>query len=253
VQRAGPGLGNIWPEQSDYAAVVKGGGHGNYRNVVLAPSTAQEMCDFAYRAFDIADRYRITVFILSDAYVGQMMEPVSVPETPKRGERKPWAVYADRESRPNLVTSILMSPALLQKHNLRLQEKYRTIEGELVEYEETETDDAELLLVAYGITARICLSGVKRLRAGGVKAGLLRPKTLFPFPGARIRELARAGHVRAVIAAELSAGQMAEDVELAVAGALPVLRYGWLGGVVPSEGEMEERIMRDGELAGRLW
>lgn len=245
VQRAGPGLGNIWPEQSDYFQVVKGGGHGNYRNVVLAPSTGQEMCDFAYRAFDIADRYRVTVFILTDAYVGQMMEPVRVPEQPRHGEHKSWAVYGDRESRGNLITSILMDPGALRDHNQHLQDKYRRIERELVEYEETSTDDAEVLFVAYGITARVCVSAVKRLRTRGVRAGLLRPKTLFPFPSGRIRELSRAGAAKVVIGAELSAGQMVEDVELAVSGALPVIRFGWLGGVVPSEREIEERVLRE--------
>jgi pyruvate/2-oxoacid:ferredoxin oxidoreductase alpha subunit len=245
VQRAGPGLGNIWPEQSDYFQVVKGGGHGDYRNVVYAPFTGQEMCDFAYRAFDVADRYRITVFILADAYVGQMMEPVGVPESPRHGEHKDWAVYGDRDSRGNLFTSILMDPGALGKHNQHLQDKYRRIESELVEYEETLTEDADVLLVAYGITARVCLSAVKRLRARGVCAGLLRPRTLYPFPTRRIRELARRGTVKAVIGAELSAGQMVEDVELAVSGAVPVLRFGWLGGVVPSEREIEERVFRE--------
>jgi len=245
VQRAGPGLGNIWPEQSDYASVVKGGGHGSYRNVVLAPSTAQEMCDFAYRAFDIADRYRVTVVILSDAYVGQMMEPVEVPATALHGARKSWAVYADRESRDRLVTSILMSPTLLERHNQALQAKYRKMEAELVQYEESSVEDAEALIVAYGITARVAQSALGRLRSRGVRAGLLRPLTLFPFPAARIRELARGGRLRAVIAAELSAAQMAEDVELAVAGALPVLRLGWYGGVVPSEAEMAERVIAE--------
>ncbi len=252
VQRAGPGLGNIWPEQGDYAAVVKGGGHGNYRNIVLAPSTAQEMCDCAYRAFDIADRYRMTVLILADAYVGQMMEPVRLPLEPRHGERKPWAVYGDAESRPNLISSILMSPTLLERHNRMLQEKYLRLVTEVLEYEETLVEDAELVLVAYGITARICSSAVRRLRSRGVRAGMLRPRTLFPFPTERIRALARGGTVRALVAAELSAGQMAEDVELAAAGALPVLRYGWLGGVVPTESEIEERILRDAALAGRI-
>ena len=245
VQRAGPGLGNIWPEQSDYAAVVKGGGHGNYKNLVLAPSSAQEMCDMAYRAFDLADRWRVTVVILSDAYVGQMMEPVRVPAEEKRGARKDWAVYGDAASRANLISSILMNTRLLKEHNDRLQEKYRQIESRMQECEETKTLDAEVLFVAYGITARVCQSAVKRLRARGVRAGLLRPTTLYPFPSTRIRQLVGSGQLRLVVAAELAAGQMAEDVELAVAGKLPVLRYGWLGGIVPSEREIEERVMTD--------
>jgi pyruvate/2-oxoacid:ferredoxin oxidoreductase alpha subunit len=245
VQRAGPGLGNIWPEQSDYTAVVKGGGHGNYRNVVLAPASGQEMCDFAYRAFDIADTWRITVLILADAYVGQMMEPVRVPEVPREGARKPWAVYGDRESRTNLVTSIMMKTELLAEHNRKLQEKYRRMAQSLTAFVETDVRDAQVVLVAYGITARVCLSAVKRLRARGIRAGLLRPTSLFPFPTARIREIAGGGCAKVVIAAELAAGQMAEDVELAVAGRLPVLRYEWLGGMVPSEREIEERVLAE--------
>ena len=250
IQRAGPGLGNIWPEQSDYAAVIKGGGHGNYRNVVFAPASVQEMCDFAFRAFDIADRYRVTVFLLADAYVGQMMEPLLLPPRTREGSRKEWALYGNRESRGNLVTSILMSPRLMAEHNAALQEKYARIQEELVESEETQTEDAEVLLVAYGITARICQSAVRTLRGGGIRAGLLRPKTLFPFPRARLQRLAGArkepsGGVRLLVAAELSNGQMAEDVELAVGGALPVRRYGWLGGVVPSAREITERVKEE--------
>jgi 2-oxoisovalerate ferredoxin oxidoreductase alpha subunit len=136
IQRVGPGLGYIWPEQGDYTMVVKGGGHGSYRNIVFAPASVQEMCDFTYRAFEIADRFRITVVILSDAYIGQMMEPIELPAEVKHGARKDWAVYGDRESRHNLITSIYMSQKVLSDLNLRLQAKYRVIEQELVEYEE---------------------------------------------------------------------------------------------------------------------
>jgi 2-oxoglutarate ferredoxin oxidoreductase subunit alpha len=140
----------------------------------------------------------------------------------------------------------------MERHNLMLQEKYRSLAGASLPCEETLVQDAELLFVAYGITARICSSAVRRLRSRGIRAGLLRPRTLYPFPADRLRALAGAGALRALIAAELAAGQMAEDVELAVAGALPVLRYGWLGGVVPTEGEIEERVLRDPALAGRI-
>ncbi len=246
IQRAGPGLGNIWPEQSDYNAVVKGGGHGNYKNLVLAPNSVQEMCDFAYRAFELADRYRITVFILSDAYIGQMMEPVRLPLEVKKGERKPWALYADRESRHNLVTSIFMNTAAMGEHNVKLQRKYGRLEEEAVEFEEINTEEAEVVLLAFGICSRICLSAVSRLRSRGVAAGLFRPKTLFPFPRKRLEELA--GRTKAMIAVELNNGQMAEDAALAVRGRIPVLRYNWYDGNVPTAAELVERV--EGDLHG---
>ena len=233
VQRVGPGLGYIWPEQGDYNMTVKGGGHGCYHNVVLAPYSVQEMCDFTCRAFDIADKYRMTVVILSDAYVGQMMEPLVLPDTVKHGaDRKEWAVYGDRESRHNVITSIYTSPQVLSAHNLRLQDKYRAIEQDIVEYEEIETGDAEILLVAFGISARVCFSAVRRLRELGTRTGMLRPKTLFPFPRKAIA--AHAARVKKIIVVELNNGQMAEDVERSVSGRCPVLRCNWYGGIIPS-------------------
>jgi 2-oxoisovalerate ferredoxin oxidoreductase alpha subunit len=248
IQRVGPGLGYIWPEQSDYNCVVKGGGHGSYKNFVFAPASVQEMCDFTYRSFEIADRFRITVVILSDAYIGQMVEPIVLPGSMKHNNRKPWAVYGDRESRENLITSIYMQQKVLSDLNLRLQDKYHTIEQEFVEYEETAIDDADVVLIAYGISARICFSALKTLRDKGVRAGLLRLKTLFPFPLERLRALA--GKVRGLIAVELSNGQMAEDVERAAAGSCPVLRYNWYGGFVPSIREIVERVTSD--MSGTL-
>jgi 2-oxoisovalerate ferredoxin oxidoreductase alpha subunit len=243
VQRAGPGLGNIWPEQSDYNCIVKGGGHGNYRNVVLAPFSAQEMCDFTYGAFEIADRYRATVFVLTDAYVGQMMEPVELPTTVKHGERKEWALYADAESRPNLISSIRMSTRDMSDHNLALQAKYDRMEDEITDWEEVDTQDAELLLVAFGISARISLTAVQRLRSSGIKAGLLRPKTLFPFPRRRLAELAAAGHLRRAAVVELNTGMMADDVQLALPDSVEVTRCNWLGGEVPSTEEVMEKVV----------
>jgi len=240
VQRAGPGLGNIWPEQSDYNAVVKGGGHGNYRNVVLAPNSAQEMCDMTCRAFEIADRYRVTVFVLSDAYIGQMMEPVELPQTVSHGEHKEWALYGDAASRSNLVTSIYMSTRGQSDHNWSLRRKYDLMAEEITDWQEVRTDDADLLFVAYGISARVALSAVQALRDDGVRAGLLRPRTLFPFPAARLAELSRAG-VRDIAVVELSDGMMADDVDLAVRGATPVHRLNWLGGEVPSTAAVVER------------
>lgn len=243
VQRAGPGLGNIWPEQSDYNAVVKGGGHGNYRNVVLAPASAQEMCDLTYRAFDIADSYRATVFLLTDAYIGQMMEPVKLPTEVKEGRRKEWAVYGDAESRPNLITSIRMSTREMSDHNRNLQAKYDRMEDEITEWEEVECADAELLIVAFGIGARVSLTAVRRLRDQGIKAGLLRPKTLFPFPRRRLAELASAGSLKRAAVVELNTGMMADDVQLALPDSVPVARCNWMGGEVPATEDVMNEVM----------
>ncbi len=243
VQRAGPGLGNIWPEQSDYNITVKGGGHGNYRNLVLAPNSVQEMCDLTYMAFDLADKYRTAVIVLADAYIGQMMEPVELPDEIHHGERKDWALYGDKESRGNLVTSILMDPVLQSDHNWKLQKKYERMAEECCLWEEIDCDDAEVVITAYGITARVCLSAVQMLRQKGVKAGLFRPKTLFPFPETRLKELA--GKTRMIVSAELANGQLSDDVERLAAGKVPVLRYLWLGGIIPSVQEVTEKVLKD--------
>lgn len=243
VQRAGPGLGYIWPEQADYNFVVHGAGHGSHSGIVLAPNSAQEMCDCAYRAFELAERFRCTVFILADAYVGQMMEPVELPREVRRNPRKDWALYGDAGSRGNLITSIYLKMEELEAQNLKLQEKYRQMEQEIVDWEEIETADADYLFVAYGITSRICHSAVLELRARGIRAGMLRPKTLFPFPSPRLKELA--GKVEKIIAAEMSSGQMVRDVRLAVEGKAPVELYNWMGGRIPSTDEIVERLEND--------
>ncbi|MCK5295823.1 MAG: 3-methyl-2-oxobutanoate dehydrogenase subunit VorB [Alphaproteobacteria bacterium] len=240
VQRAGPGLGNIWPEQSDYNMVVKGGGNGNYKNIVLAPNSVQEMCDFTYKAFDLADKYRMTVFIMADAYIGQMMEPVELPKQVIHGKRKDWAIYADKESRKNLVTSIFMSVEEMAAHNQKLCDKYERLKNEIVDFEEVDTEDADILLIAYGISARISLSAVKELRAKGIKAGLLRPKTLFPFPSKRIAELSE--KMKKVFVVELSEGQMLEDVKLAIYGKAPIELCNWMGGMVPSSKDLINKM-----------
>ena len=253
VQRAGPGLGNIWPEQSDYNAVVKGGGHGNFRNVVLAPNSAQEMCDFTFQAFEMADRYRATVIVLTDAYVGQMMEPVELPTEVKHGTRKERALYADAESRGNLITSIRMSTKSMSDHNLALKAKYEQMEAEITDWEEVDAEDAELLIVAFGISARISLTATQRLRANGLKVGLLRPKTLFPFPRKRLAELGSTGVLKRAAVVELNTGMMAEDVQLALPDAVEVTRCNWLGGEVPTtEDVMEEVIAGFADVAGAV-
>lgn len=243
MQRAGPGLGNIWPEQSDYNMVVKGGGHGNYANIVLAPASVQEMFDFTRKAFTLADTYRMTVFILSDAYIGQMMEPVTIEGPVLHGERKDWAIYGDAASRKNLISSIYMSPPLQRKHNEDLQETYKRVEREIVDYETYLIDDADIVFVAYGIAARIAHSAIHTLRDKGVKVGLLRPKTLFPFPREVIESIARKGIPLVVV--ELSSGQMADDIELASKGMAPVSRYLTMGGETPTVAELVQRFEED--------
>ena len=243
VQRAGPGLGNIWPEQSDYNMCCKGGGHGAFRNIVLAPSSGQEMTDFAYRAFDMADAYRMTVIILADAYIGQMMEPVGFPETVRRGNRKRWAVYGDESSRRNLITSIFMSQKGMSEHNIALQEKYKRVSRDLTDWDELDTEDADFLLTAFGITARVASTAVRQLRDEGLRVGLFRPKTLYPFPTERLAELS--SRVKAVGVAELNDGMMADDVELAGKGVCPVHRYNWFGGMVPTADELVSRVKED--------
>lgn len=240
VQRAGPGLGYIWPEQADYNFIVHGAGHGSHNGIVLAPNSAQEMCDCAYQAFELAERFRCTVFILSDAYIGQVMEPVELPRKLLVNPHKDWALYGDAASRANLHSSIYLKMEELEGHNQHLQEKYRRMEEEIVAFEEVATDDAEYLLVAYGITARICRSALQELRRRGIKVGMLRPKTLFPFPSRRLAELA--GQVKLMVAAEMSAGQMVRDVRLAVLGKVEVELFNWMGGRIPTTGEIVERL-----------
>ncbi|MDC7228255.1 MAG: 3-methyl-2-oxobutanoate dehydrogenase subunit VorB [Spirochaetales bacterium] len=240
VQRAGPGLGNIWPEQTDYNMCCKGGGHGAFRNIVLAPASGQEMTDFAYKAFDLADKWRMTVIILSDAYIGQMMEPVGFPSEVKHGQRKDWAVYGDAESRENLLTSIIMNQKGLSEFNEKLQAKYRRVEAEIVDWEEIQTEDSDYLLVAFGITSRIAATAVRMLREEGIKVGLFRPRTLWPFPSARLAELGES--VKSIGVAELNDGMMADDVDLAVKGKCPVDRFNWFGGYVPSAEELVEKV-----------
>ncbi len=240
IQRAGPGLGNIWPEQSDYNAVVKGGGHGAYKNVVFAPNSGQEMCDMTYRAFEIADTYRGPVFILADAYIGQMMEPVDVPKEVLHDKPKKWAVLGTKETRENVVSSIFMSAKSLGDHNLHLADKYAAMKREITDWEEADVEDAEVLLVSFGIASRICMTAVQRLREKGVRAGLLRPKTLFPFPAPRLLELASTGTLKRIVVVEMNDGMMADDVKLAVKGKVEVETLLRLGGQVPTTDEVYE-------------
>jgi pyruvate/2-oxoacid:ferredoxin oxidoreductase alpha subunit len=240
IMRGGPGLGNIAPEQSDYNQIVKGGGHGNYKLIVLAPNSAQEMCDLTILAFDLADEYRNPAIILADGFIGQMMEPVEFPPAREGIPEKSWALHADEEDENKLICSIELEPELLENHNKKLQEKYRNIEAEETRYEEYNVEDADIILVGFGVVSRVLQSTVDGLRSEGIKVGLLRPITLWPFPSKRISELAET--VRRFFVVELSNGQMVDDVRLTVNGRKPVDLYSRMGGIVPSPEEITEQI-----------
>lgn len=242
IMRGGPGLGNIAPDQSDYNQVVKGGGHGPYKNIVLAPNSVQEMCDFGVLAFDLADKYRNPVFILADGFIGQMMEPVEFPEPNENIPEKSWAIKGTDETSDNLITSIELDPDDLERHVIKLQQKYRIIEEQEVRAEEYRTDGAEIVLIGYGIVSRIIQSVVNELRDEGVKAGMLRPITLFPFPKKKISTLAE--NVRFFLVVEMSNGQMVDDVRLVVSGRKPVYFYNRMGGNVPSMKEVHDEVMK---------
>jgi pyruvate/2-oxoacid:ferredoxin oxidoreductase alpha subunit len=240
VVRGGPGLGNIAPEQSDYFAMVKGGGHGNYHNFVLAPASVQEMCDLTILAFELADRYRNPAIVLTDGFVGQMMEPLEIEERDVPIPDKPWAVKGTAETRKNLITSIYLTPEELEAHVRKLEAKYKSAEVEACD-ETYLVEDAEILLVGYGIVSRVLRSTVEQLRKFGVKAGLFRPITLWPFPSQALAHAAR--RCRMVQVVEMSTGQMVEDVRLAVNGAVPVELYSRVGGSVPGVEEVRDHIL----------
>lgn len=240
VVRGGPGLGNIAPEQSDYNQILKGGGHGNYRNIVLAPNSAQEMCDLTMDAFELAYKYRNPAFVLTDGFIGQMMEPVSYQEPKVKFSREKWALYGDLESKKNLISSIYLDPDELEKHNIKLQKKYETIQENEVRYEDYHLDDAKFIIVAYGIVSRMVRSAVDQLRREGLKVGMLRPITLFPFPKKQIRELVN--HGAAFLVSEMSNGQLVDDVRLATEFKVPVYLYNRMGGNIPSAEELTDQI-----------
>jgi 2-oxoisovalerate ferredoxin oxidoreductase alpha subunit len=251
IMRAGPGLGNIAPEQSDYNQVVKGGGHGNYRVLVLAPASVQEMADLTTLAFDLADEYRNPVVVLADGFIGQMMEPVAF--APPRPVAPPpsWAVTGTAAARRNLVTSIFLEPDLLERHIRKLEAKYADAERRQARAECWRTEDAEFVLVGYGIVGRILKAVVEQARAHGIRAGLLRPITLFPFPAAQLRTLARTARAFAVV--EMSTGQLRDDVRLALDGRAPVEFFSRVGGNAPSAEEvlafLQRTFAREEELA----
>ncbi len=242
MMRGGPGLGNIAGAQGDYFQAVKGGGHGDYRCIVLAPSTVQEIGDLTVKAFDLADEYRMVVMILGDGYIGQMSEPVMLPGPSGRTfDKSAWALTGAAGRDPHLVASMRLNPEdELEKLNLRLQAKYREVERREVMFEERETGDAEYLITGFGLAARIARSAVTALRRAGLKVGLFRPVTLWPFPSAALARAAAGA--RKVLVVEMNAGQMVEDVRLAVNGAVPVDFLGRLGGITPQVDEIVERV-----------
>lgn len=230
IMRAGPGLGNIGPEQADYNQVVKGGGHGNYKVVVLAPNSVQEMCDLTMLAFDLADKWRTPVYVLADGVLGQMIEPLTFPERAVQPQvDTSWAVAATAETRHNLVSSIFLDFEQLESFNVRLQEKYALIEAEEARYQADSCEDAEIILVAYGISSRIAKSAMDEARRQGLKVGLFRPQTLFPFPKKGLQELAARPGVR-FLSVEMSNGQLADDLRLSISCSRPVELVNRLGG-----------------------
>ena len=236
IMRGGPGLGNIAPEQGDYNQIVKGGGHGNYRMLVLAPASVQEMADLTTLAFDLADEYRNPVVVLADGNIGQVMEPVEFASRAFVPPPPDWAVRGTTETRRNLLTSLYLEPDLMERHLLKLEAKYQRAQREAVRAECWRTDDADFMLVGYGIVGRVLKAVVELARARGMAVGLLRPITLFPFPTAQIRELSRRAKAFAVV--ELSNGQLVDDVRLALEGRRPVEFYNRMGGNVPSAEEV---------------
>ena len=249
IMRAGPGLGNIGPEQGDYNQVVKGGGHGNYRTIVLAPASVQEMCDFTFRAFELASKWRMVVYVLADGVLGQMIEPLRFPETsvaPETDNR--WAVDGTAETRPNVVTSIFLNFDQQEAFNHELQAKYAAVEAAEQDSESCRMDDADVALVAYGISARIAQGAVDVARAEGFKVGLFRPKTLFPFPQDALNAfVARGG--KQLICVEMSNGQMRDDVKLAIECRCPVHLVYRLGGNLMTRDEILAKIRATAQKA----
>lgn len=242
VVRGGPGLGTIQPAQSDYFQAVKGGGHGDYHLIVLAPASVQEMADFVELGFELAFKYRNPVMMLSDGAIGQMMEKVWLGPQKERSQTFPeWATTGKPSTRErNIITSLDLDPNGQELFNHKLIAKYNEIKEKEVRFEEFQTEDAEYLFVAYGTSARVCQKSVQLARGQGIKVGLLRPITLYPFPSKRLYELA--GKVKMMLSVEMSAGQMVEDVMLSVNGKVPVHHFGRMGGIITAPDEVVENL-----------
>ena len=243
VQRGGPGLGGIQPSQSDYFQATKGGAHGDFHMLVLAPASVQEMAELTVKGFDLADKYRMTTMILADGTMGQMMEPVSLDFAEGEKVEKPWATNGTKMARPhNVVNSLFLKPEMLEKTNFERFERYAYIKENEVMYEEYMMEDAEICVVAFGIAARVSKNAINEARAKGIKVGMIRPITLWPFPKAVFAEAAK--QVKAFMSVELSMGQMIEDIELATRCARPVLLCNRAGGMIPSPDEVYAKILK---------
>ena len=249
AQRGGPGLGVIQPSQSDYFQATRGGGHGDYHMIVLAPSSVQEMAELTIKAFDLADQYRMTAMILADGTTGQMMEPVSFDFDIKKAPEKPWATTGTKMEREhNIINSLFLVPELLESENIKRYEKYAQIEASEACAEEFMTEDADIVVVAFGIAARVSKNAVIEARAQGIKAGLIRPITLWPFPKEVVARAA--DHASQFISVELSMGQMIEDVRLASACRVPVSLCCRVGGMIPSPQQVYEAIVEAAKKGG---
>ncbi len=242
IMRGGPGLGNILPSQGDYFQMTRSAGHGDYRPIVLAPASVQEAIDFTVLAFDLAEKYRHLVYVLADGQVGQMMEPAELPPHQPIKERPDWALTGAKGRDKNIVSSIYLKAEEMEQYNIMIQERLEVIKASEQRWVEHETEDASLLVVGFGTAGRIAYSAVEAARAKGLKVGLLRPQTLFPFPEDRLSELADS--IQAVLVVEMNAGQMLEDVRLSVGGQIPVDFYGRMGGTVPMPDEILDAIER---------
>ncbi|MFZ5916767.1 MAG: 3-methyl-2-oxobutanoate dehydrogenase subunit VorB [Chloroflexota bacterium] len=242
VMRGGPGLGNIQPAQGDYFQMTKGGGHGDYNAIVLAPSTVQETVDLVVEAFDLADKYRWLVTVIADGMIGQIMEPVELPPMkPVVRRQQPWALTGARGRPKNVITSLYLGAANMERVNLELQAVLQEIRANEVRYETFMADDAEVLVASYGTAARIAKTAIRQAREAGIRAGLFRPVTVFPYPYEALRQTAQG---KRILVVELNAGQMLEDVRLAVKDGLPIAFFGKMGGVVPLPEDILEEIKK---------
>ncbi len=244
IMRSGPGLGGIQPSQTDYFQATRGGGNGDYRLVVLAPANVQELADLTMESFDIADEYRNPVMILGDGMIGQMMEPVEFKAPKKRNlSPKDWAtVGTGGKRKPNIINSLYLSAEALEKHNEHIQEKYKIIKEKEVKVESYNIKDADVVIAAYGTTARIVKTAISQLEKEGYKVGLIRPITLWPYPYEEFEEINK--NCKGVLTVEMNAGQMIDDVRIAVKGRFPVYFHGRTGGMVPTPNEISEKVKK---------
>ena len=249
VQRGGPGLGGIQPSQSDYFQATKGGGHGDFRMIVLAPASVQEMVSLTFKGFDLGDKYRMTTMILADGTMGQMMEPVSLDMGEVTEYKKDWAVTGTKDERkPNIVNSLFLKPDELEVFNIERYKKYAEIEENEVMYEEYMMDDAEICIVAFGVASRVSQNAIDEARAKGIKVGMIRPITLWPFPKKVLN--AAADKVKAFVSVELNMGQMIEDIQLATQCKKPVLLCNRVGGMIPTTENVLDKINEANEIGG---